>query len=1158
MPASTPFYGLSYFLFGDDLEDTISVDAERNRFVFIDRQIYGLYNIFGDGVISGWNVVQNAEDDKFIAIIESGYGFVDGQFAQTTNNRYIENLQPNNLYYVTASKDQNRDETNRDVLFHVDTFLRPTTVFLGLIYVGPEGITSIDTSDKTVISFLQFIKDEIANHKHRGQPSKIDLQTEVKNQLSGARIKDIDASKIVSGRFDADRIPQLNHNDLVGNGLLSHAALDSFARIVTTGNQQLLGEIASVNTIKLITAQHYYAHDMNVENGNVVEYQNLLLCIPCVTNNSVIDFEASTAQINLDSRCLSGKDVKQGSVNSIFYENNEAFFSAVERSFVTIAKNTVELVRGGSTAQEIETFKTVNNVPNYTVETEIIRNTVVIDADGRQTSEIVIRVKYVRTLTIINNWTEFDEILIDVKSLSANHGAVYIHFINGVGNDAVQSSDFILLGINEITDSPDASIYGYVRKVLNISQIVRNNIQKIVIYTDDTTTGQIFWIGSIFLRSSTLYPQFGVLKFRHSSAAPVVFNSIIYDADIPSNCDLRVRAKVANSAALLQRSEYTLALNSGDVFGLVGTDIEIEVVLIASTDRKDTPTFKGMQLQYIIDAVDSGFNIQTATEWNRGSYIGTSIAPDPISTGITNLKLIEPLSVGDYYYLYENGVNQIAEDGTAKVGFRGLTLRNFLSPKQCIDIVYDSYVAGFNNAKSVYRLINKNYIVADTANDRILEIDANGEFVRGFGSHTETDQNGFYPLNASFNPRNGILSLCFSQAVNLENFQINKIKLWIANSFIFLSDFDTIVQSEKPATILEIQLSNEKIEQITQNETECFVEFTTGLFIEPFFFVGKARRLLSNRGLRLFVGDFIYTTAINKPIYANYNKNGNIYVCNSKINAKEATNVSPTTIIVTVGSTVTKKAQALPPQDPIVFLNWDTQIPSVISSVVSTATQTEPLDPLMLEITIANPTEDMIGTHVITIKANYSNGSTEPIKMNVIVVAVTETEPQTTDYPSVAELDINTANLLFSYNDIYFSEFTLGSVYEIDENTLLISGLVQINEQDAPTEVDDPTETYEQQAIRKLSNSMGKTIIINRANNIMFFEYESPENLYPSDATIDRKGRIVIAESSYHANAGRVIKIDDSNNIVWQIGYGSFNRIFDVRSKFNSDLIIST
>lgn len=1177
MPGFTPFYGLAYFTFGDDLEEGDLARKERERFLFIDRQLYGLYNIFGNGVISGWDILTNSQSDPFSITISVGYGFVDDKFAQNTEIATIANLQPQSKYYIYVKQNNRFSQVGRQAQFFASKTLPPSTVFLGYVYVGADGITRVDQENKTRISFLQLIKNQIDNHKHRGSPSKIDLQLEVKNQLSGARVKDFDASKIVSGRFSKERIPLLDHKDLNGTGLLSHAALDSFTRLLTSGNQQLLGEIAAINTMKLITTQHYFAAKENINLSNLIEYPNLFVCYPGITPDAAIDFQASNANINLSTNCISGQQVVDGSIGYIYYENNTAFYTAIDRNNVSIALNTIKLTKGGSTAKEIEGFENVratdSAVPNFTVSLDLLQDSVAVVSDdsignrttgfysGKFTSNRQYRVIYTRQLFENRDWTLYDELLLDVKSLSVRHGAVYMYFLNGTGPSAVQSQQFMILGADEITENLDQTLNGFERRIIDISKANKNNVEKIVFYTDDTSAQQIFWIDNIFLRASSLYPQRGYITFRHTSASVVTFESVLYEADIPSGCDVRIRVKVANSSNLLDRATYTPPLKSGDVFALTGTDIEIEVALISNAERTLTPTFRGMTLQYSSESTTTGFTIQSSENWSQGKFTSTELEQDIINPNVYNLQLADPIAVDEYYYSYENGISQSKLDGTATVGFRGLAFRDFISTQQALDIVNGKYRPGFRKPYSVYRLINKNYIVADTYNDRVVEVTPLGAFVRGVGGHNVTDDTAFYPLTASYNPKNSIMTICFSQAIVVADLDLTKIKLYIGGAEIVLSEVDSVVDAKKKDTILEILVSNDKAEQLNGATGDCFVDFASGVFKEEFAYSVRARRLRTYRGYKIFIGDFIYTNYVVKPIYANITRAGYMAICNAKVQEIETEEAGVQTVTVEVGKTVTKKAEAsLSADQNVTFQSWEFPlVPGTISQFVTINTQSTPPEPRILEITVTNPTADVIGSYTLNLTANYSNGSTRtPLVINIIEAQTEEEAAVIVDAPSYVELSPIDASIMYSTNVLSFSEFALGSAYEIDNNQVLLAGLYELSQFQRPTELENETETFEQQADRKLAGYGGKTMIINKSDGAIVFEYYSPEKTYPSDAVIDTNNNIVIAESSFVANAGRIIKVDQNNNIVWQFGYGMFTRINDVRSKLNNDVIISS
>ncbi|MCD6435432.1 MAG: hypothetical protein J7L15_03510, partial [Clostridiales bacterium] len=198
----TRYYSLSFFDFGDQLDTPLNVQKEIDRFVLIDKQIYGLYNIFGNGVVEGWNVEDNgySYENGVSVSISPGSGIINYLAAQTSVSAVLTNLPTNSTVdiYVTYNGSTVRTRSVDFFYFDVDNE-NEFSIKIARIVVGNNVITSIDNTVRDLVGFLDIIQDEIDNHKHRGTPSKIDLQDETKNQLPGARIEGIDASKITSG-----------------------------------------------------------------------------------------------------------------------------------------------------------------------------------------------------------------------------------------------------------------------------------------------------------------------------------------------------------------------------------------------------------------------------------------------------------------------------------------------------------------------------------------------------------------------------------------------------------------------------------------------------------------------------------------------------------------------------------------------------------------------------------------------------------------------------------------------------------------------------------------------------------------------------------------------------------------------------------------------
>ena len=1180
MAGITPFYGLSYFTFGDDLGDGINVQREIDRFLVIDKQLYGLYVVFGDGVIQGWEITErNSFGSNAISVdIGPGIGIIGGLATQTDSSGGIDELPPNETFYIYAVLSGGTIRT-RDVDFVWSRTL-PTVnaIRLARVTTGETGITEIDTDFRQEISFLEFIKDEVAKHKHRGSPSKIDLQTETRNQLPGARIQDFDAAKVNSGRLSPERIPQLDHNDLANTGLLTHAALDSFTKLINSGNRQLLGEIGAVNTMKLITAQHYIASTNNLNLSDLVDFPNLLVCYPGITPDTAIDFDASTSNIDLSTHCISGKPVQDGSITSIYWNSNAAFFSATDRQNVTIARDTVSLTRGSSSSTQVEDFEQVPRagvaIPGFTTQVQITTDRIgVVSEDssslktqgfysGKFQTERESRIIYKRAVSQNRDWSLFDELILDVKSLTISHGAVYMYFVSGTGENAKQSQSYLVLGQDEITDNVDPDFNAFERRVFDISSETRDDIQEIVFYTDDTITKHEFWVDNIFIRNQSLFPPSGLIRFRYSSGVPVVFSAINYEASIPEGCDVRIRVRVANSTALLNRAVFTPNIKSGDVFSLYGTDAEIEAVLVSNTDRTKTPSLTSIELQLVVDSEITGFTISTAEEWDRGSYTNEKQSPDEYNTAVSKITIEEPISVGDLYYIYQNGVNENDPDGAAVYGFRGLLFRTLLSPQQAINIADASFSPGFNKPFSVYRLANRNFVIADTINDRIIETNPRGEFVRGLGGHHVTDSAYFYPLSAVYNTRTGILSVAFSQEVDSTKIEISKIRLWIGSASILLGNEDEILDNGKTAKLLEIRLTNDKVEQLQDPNFDVYVDLLSGFLPTPFDFPDSARRLISNKGLLVFLGDFVYMNDVKRPIFANVMANGEWMVCNSTIEEEDVDSGDATNITLKVGESTNFTVTVDPPGDGF-ELRWERNVPSEIQGIF---TFEAPSPGNVATVYLNSPTDSQIRTWQLLFTAVYietATGQTIATTTNTVILTIVAAdsgteEPTTNEAPSLVQIDVDNEEVKFSYSGLVFSDFTLGSVYEVDSEKILVSGLVLDSDPLPAPEGGEGNETYEEQAIRKLTNYRGKTIILNRRDKSVTFTYDASDNSYPSDAVLDENSNVVIAETSFIGNAGRVIKVDADGNIVWQVSGGLFSKINDVRAKFSGDVVVST
>lgn len=1111
MPSSTRYYGIGFFDFGP-LGTDFNSQVEISRFAFLDKILYGLMSIFGNGVVSGWTVTAS---EAFVIGINEGYGNINFMSARTTFPTTLDGLPRNSIVYIYAQTKARTTFTEEvEFLFDGSANLSLTnlnTILLSKVTLGNLGIEAIDNTVRQDIGFIELIKASIRTHKHRGgslYPSKIDLASEVQGQLPSFRIADFDAEKIVSGTFDLERLPLLDHSDLLNVGLLTHPQLDSFVKTLDNNNTELFGEIGVSNWLQQILAAKLLYEDVSsslYSGSQIDEFMvNEFAVIPGVTPNSRIDFDNTTAEIDLNEHFIRGIPPTTGTSFFVNYNTALAWKSQFLDNLIVVGDSLTLAFDPDqrTTTTVIEDFES-STKPEEDLSPKLFKeqNVTLVDKamvlsnnnssnitdgfySGQFTHQQTFRVQFVKEFSTAQDWSQYDVFTLQIKCLSQIHGSVKLYFTDTSSN---KSPDFVLLEQDEITSQFEA-------RNIDLTTInFLDKIKSIVIYSDDHVNDFSYFIDNMNIQKALLLPEEGTMRLRYSTGSSITFGALEWISTEPVGTEIEVRARSANGTVLLNRANFTDFLNSGHNLNLQGTDLEVEFTFTPDDDRLVSPTLHSVRLTILTEAEIDGFSIDTSDEFGRGDTSNTKIVGNTI-------ELDTPIYVDSIYFILQNGVHQGRMDGDIFQSGDEPTILGTkdvpISPNHVFKAVEEGsgISVGLFEPRSVVRQSDRSFVVADTFADRVLQLNEDGELLSGFGSINYA-ANTLFPIAASVDIRTGILYLVWSKKVSFKTINVSKITLQSSTQKVqLIKDFDKILglstadlqRTNTEGQIVPIHLSSQNAglaQVMPTNDTFLQVDGSTldgvipgGVDQLSIFYA----TLSSGLGIPCYIGNFAYIDGVFCPTYANKSLRNGTIVTNASIAIKDY-NFSGNP--EASGASVTR------------------------SSTVS----------------------------------------------------------------NVIEIDDNN-NQIFGLDKMFFSPFIPGRVYEKSKSQLLIGGIRPggtngtipagqvldfrtLSGDNASQNIQK--ETLNQIFFKSATPHVGSVIVYDRTVNTTLFEYTSPEGLLVSDVDIDNAGKYTVAESSFD-RSGRIIKLDTSGNITFSVGEGLYSLINDVRTKLDGSMIIST
>lgn len=1077
-----------------------------------------MMSVFGNGVIDGWEVSQTG---AFTIAVSEGHGNINYMSARSTFPSELT-VPPSSISYIYA-KIVRSTRYSEEVSFvsSTTTITDPNFILLAEVSSGVITIESIDNTVRRSIRFAALIRDAIAQHKHRGgtdNASKIDLSSEVKGQLPGFRIADIDADKIASGTFDLARLPLINHQDLQNIGMLTHPQLDTFVKTLETSNKELFGEVGSSNLLQMIIAlKLIYDTSTSVFDANFI---NEFAIIPGVTPDDRIDFDNSTAIIDTDNNYIEGQASQLGSSFYVRWEDALAWSTALNVSDVDISGDDVVLLYDPDAAENttyLDTFETTT--PAFTHQEIPIKDGQYVSkgqgVDDSGGALLDAGSTHISTFTWSfsepQSWVQFGQFLMDIKCESPTPENIYFFFMDSEAGSLDTMFELTDDGALQPHRTPDQILLGQGDDTLNgkngfltVDQILSSidrttfsidSVKSIVIWTLGTV---IFTIDNLRLTEQLVLPEYGSFKLRYSTSSQVTFQRIEYDADTPGDSLVKVRSRAANSTAMLNRAEWTHYLATSEDVVLAGTDLELEVTLYAKSSRAlPSPQLNWIRIVVVTDAEMDGFTINTQDEFSRGDT-------DNITVEDSIVSITTPISVGSYYYAGSDKIVQVYRNTTVTPNRTDgensvFAVKAPIAPNQ----VFRSMETGvsvtessFFNPRSAVRMTNKTFVVADTYNDRILHFDSDGILLEGFGSVNYSHTSMTFPVSACIDIRTGILYVVWSRSVDFAGVKVAGFSLKNgATTIPLLPGFDLINNkqqedlSDDKGQVMEIHLSEQTKAMISSwPTTGCLLAVSGNVIPEG---VGNSdfyRKVATTGRLPLFIGNF-----------------------------------------------------------------WYTQLGSPENIPVFSPTYAEKTE---LETYVY--TNSTVAVKDFSYDENIWSGDAESVTLNTVT------------FPSVIEIDPGKSagqKITFTSDSLRFSPFIPGRAMRVDDSTMLVAGLSRNGTLKTLTDgldfrnINGTSENKSEQK-QKLQDTFFDEELVNQntayrgairlvstlqPGGTEIFQYNSPKGLLVSDACLDSSGNIIAAESCFVGQSGRIIKLDGSGNITFSWGEGTFGMINDVQ-----------
>jgi hypothetical protein len=1106
--------------------EPLSALEDSRRFLTIDRQLLGLFQVFGNGVIEGWSISQSG---GLTVTVSPGRGHVYFMSASTIDPRVVTDLVPNATNHIYA---QAIDLTrfNRDVFFFADTtlFNSGQMILLGAVVTDGTGVVSIDESVRNDIGFIETIKTLINQHRHRGgadSPSKVDLSSEVTGKLPGFRVGDFDASKVASGRLAAGRLPTIEHGDLLHSGVLTHAQLDSFVRNLSNPNVRLLGELSSINMLQLYLA---YKHSWNEVDAFST---NLMVMIPGITPDSFTDYAATTAVVDRFNHAIMGIPSVAGELHRTTFSTEQDYLEARIRVNLDPKKTPTEVdylqLTRPETEQIVEGFDNVfaqaTEYPQWTLRTIASNDNSEFTSDSSTKVDGAFSAKFnldqsfqvqvTREFSSAGtdepqNWANFNQLDLSIASLSGTHGQIRFQILGprDVDGNLTVLDDFSVLEAGELTT-------GFKKVIRDILPLVRTRIMGLRIYTDtalgwDITQPAIINVDTIKISNTLFFDPSGSIRFRVSTPQPAKWASITWDADLNGG-RIQARARSGPNFEVFDQGTlvpFSAASDQNGFDPLISDNVafEVEVQVVANSARTASPSLRSVTVSYITPSEVRGLTLDSSQDFMRASKLSNVRVDSPGQVLIDGR-----VDAGDYLWGNASSLQQTDAFGTPTLGITGSNLP--ISPLQASKLQLLFRQPGLSGVAHAKRLDDRTYLVADTFNDRVILFDQNGNVLRMVATNNARANKELYPLGAAYNQESDVLYVTWSTNVSLKNVDLSKFTISGTGIVFSLSSvLDSVVAplGEK-AALTEGNVIPVKLGDTHAGELESYL--SSADVTDPRIFLnvspGAVNEVVNSdnlnfatlagpRGIPVFVGPVTFNTALHRPISVAVTSEGNWLISNSK-------------------PLLTKDGA-----DPVTGVGRE-EITSVVEVIPDTG-----------EVVFSDNSVDF---SILTL-----GGAVEVNERYIAVAGISTDE----DPPTTTDEDEETIQSLGGGT-------VLGSADAAEATT---DGAT------TTTTTESTTSSSGKSDFDELGKFRGRVKIIEKSSGRVVYDQSTSDGTYAADVQSDPDGNLTVVEKAFddQIGRGRVVKIDEDGNVFFQYGTGEFASFNDVRVLSTGNMVVSS